>query len=402
MASIGSIGVSTAVPAESVAGRPAQPCNPVGADTREAAAARIDARWQNLKEGKRPSKNYRKDTSDTWDLKKGFIQPVDEPSDLDHALAEASAGIHRLRVESARLSEELLKRSDGPEPTPAPSGKALDAPTWQAQLRAVTLPTRCHGWEDSISTSCSNVANEYQLSPTWQEKYHLSPTWQEKIDSLSRTERIALLEAGVEAAAAEEGNILRPRVVRGKVPMREDGILEAATKRGLLERTGATTADGQQEYRLADQPREEERRMLRRRPYGPATAAGTDSEKPSPKLDDSAAPTDSLDDEAWIEKRRAGRKARIVMRKGEREMHWPSLPYTRADVTWPPFKEYHNKIVVPAPQTEIIDAPLPEYLKGGSRLCRLARQGHWGSLLGKPTERLTVSDKLEVQEPHYR
>merc|ERR1712118_116108 len=112
---------------------------------------------------------------------------------------------------------------------------------------------------------------------------------------------------------------------------------------------GAARAQLAAERRAAEQARSEssQRRSWARTP-GSSTASAT----PSAEAKDSAT-LDSLDDEAWIEQRRARRSARGEMRKEEREMHWPSYPYTRPDVTWPSFKQYHDKIIVPAPQTEI-------------------------------------------------
>lgn len=161
----------------------------------------------------------------------------------------------------------------------------------------------------------------------------------------------------------------------------------------------ASATLAQEKRNLAEQARSGETKHRRRpRPSGMDWSAAATTGELRAKPGESAVPTDSLDDEAWIEQRRARRRARAEMRKEEREMHWPTHPYVRADVTWPPFKQYHDKIIVPAPQAEVIDGPLPAFLTGSSRLCRLAKQGHWGSLLGKPTERLTPSDKCEVQE----
>merc|ERR1711865_1206152 len=96
------------------------------------------------------------------------------------------------------------KRQGCPASAPAPSTEVLDNAKWQAKLRAV-------------------------------------PT--EAIDSLPRKGRIALLEAGVQAAAAEEGKVLRSVAARRNVEIREDAIVRAATKRGLLESTAITSAD---------------------------------------------------------------------------------------------------------------------------------------------------------------
>eukprot|EP00746_Dinoflagellata_sp_MGD_P167184 gnl/MRDRNA2_/MRDRNA2_97612_c0_seq1.p1 gnl/MRDRNA2_/MRDRNA2_97612_c0~~gnl/MRDRNA2_/MRDRNA2_97612_c0_seq1.p1 ORF type:complete len:382 (+),score=89.36 gnl/MRDRNA2_/MRDRNA2_97612_c0_seq1:60-1205(+) len=381
MADIGLPSGSTQVSAPIVAGRPVQPYFPF----REAYPLEpADVRTETPDVFKGPFRGARLDTWDEYHNKKGFIQPIDEPHDLDDALAEASSGIQRLRLESDLLSEKLLQRQtevdqlDGaPVPPPVPAAKEFDTEKWQAQLRSI-------------------------------------PT--ETIDSLPRRGRIALLEAGVQAAAAEEGNVLCPKAARHNVPMREDAIVLAASKQGLLERSGpsntaamenvtglamgsglgAASAKLAEERSLAEQRECEPSKEFRRRPWA-GTAARSAVSAETDVLANKTATLDSLDDEAWIEQRRARRRARGEMRKEEREMHWPSHPYVRADVTWPPFKKYHDKIIVPAPQTEIIDAPLPAFLSGSSRLCRLAKQGHWGSLLCKPTERLTAADKREVQ-----
>lgn len=308
---------------------------------------------------------------------RAFLQPAEQPKikQLDDNIAEASAGIRRLRLESVKLQQELDSKLESTPPD-AKSTRHATQPVWEEFPSAV-------------------------------------------ISTLPRCQRIALLEMGVEAADLEDGWSTWPH----RAPPRPGKLTRslaaeaAAVQQGLLAESpceaktmaGVTLVDGSSglalgaglgaavsdlaEQQSVIQRRKEEALRAEWRVRPPLPRNGGESAREV--SDASRADTDALDDESWIAQRRMHRRNRLQMRKEESEMHWPVVKHERTEPVWPPLerfaqcidKAYNLKKSHDCFDSKDTAVPLPRFLTADTRLARLARRGHWSSLLGEAHEK---------------